>query len=129
MKIVADTNTFIAVALEEPEKRKIIQFTVGKELVAPEVLPFEVGNALTAMVKKRVLDPNEVISVWDAVQTIPVELHRIDIQAALGLAVQFNIDAYDVYFIECAVSLRCPILTLDHRMKMVARDVGIRILE
>ena len=129
MKIVADTNTFIAVALEEPEKKQIIRFTVGKELVAPEVLPFEVGNALTAMVKKRVLDPNEVISAWDAVQTIPVELRRIDIQAALGLAVRFNIYAYDAYFIECALSLRCPMLTLDHRMKMVARDVGIRILE
>ena len=129
MKIVADTNTFIAVALEEPEKRQIIRFTVGKELVAPEVLPFEVGNALTAMVKKRALDPNEVISAWDVVQTIPVELRRIDIQAALGLAVRFNIYAYDAYFIECALSLRCPILTLDHRMKMVARDVGIRILE
>ena len=129
MKIVADTNTFIAVALEEPEKRQIIQFTVGKELVAPEVLPFEVGNALTAMVKKRALDPNEVISAWDAVQTIPVELRRIDIQAALGLAVRFNIYAYDAYFIECALNLRCPMLTLDHRMKMVARDVGIRILE
>ena len=129
MKIVADTNTFIAVALEEPEKRQIIRFTVGKELVAPEVLPFEVGNALTAMVKKRVLDPNEIISAWDAVQIIPVELRRIDIQAALGIAVRFNIYAYDAYFIECAVSLRCPILTLDCRMKMVARDIGIRILE
>ena len=129
MKIVADTNTFIAVALEEPEKKQIIRFTVGKELVAPEVLPFEVGNALTAMVKKRVLDPNEVISAWDAVQTIPVELRRIDIQAALGLAVRFNIYAYDAYFIECALNLRCPMLTLDHRMKMVAMDVGIRILE
>ena len=129
MKIVADTNTFIAVALEEPEKRQIIRFTVGKELVAPEVLPFEVGNALTAMVKKRALDPNEVISAWDVVQTIPVELRRIDIQAALGLAVRFNIYAYDAYFIECALSLRCPMLTLDHRMKMVAGDVGIRILE
>ncbi|MBW2081338.1 MAG: type II toxin-antitoxin system VapC family toxin [Deltaproteobacteria bacterium] len=129
MKIVADTNTFIAVALEEPEKRQIIQFTVGKELVAPEVLPFEVGNALTAMVKKRVLDPNEVISAWNTVQTIPVELRRIDIQAALELAVRFNIYAYDAYFIECALNLRCPMLTLDHRMKMVARDIGIRILE
>ncbi|MBW1670425.1 MAG: type II toxin-antitoxin system VapC family toxin [Deltaproteobacteria bacterium] len=124
MKIVADTNTFIAVALEEPEKRQIIQFTVGKELVAPEVL-----NALTAMVKKRVLDPNEVISAWNTVQTIPVELRRIDIQAALELAVRFNIYAYDAYFIECALNLRCPMLTLDHRMKMVARDIGIRILE
>ncbi len=129
MKIVADTNTFIAVALEEPEKKQIIRFTVGKELVAPEVLPYEIGNALTAMVKKRALDPNEVISAWDAVQTIPVELRRIDIQAALGLAVRFNIYAYDAYFIECALNLRCPMLTLDHRMKMVAMDVGIRILE
>ena len=129
MKIVADTNTFIAVALEEPEKKQIIRFTVGKELVAPEVLPYEIDNALTAMVKKRALDPNEVISAWDAVQTIPVELRRIDIQAALGLAVRFNIYAYDAYFIECALNLRCPMLTLDHRMKMVAMDVGIRILE
>ena len=129
MKIVADTNTFIAVALEEPEKRQIIQFTVGKELVAPEVLPFEVGNALTAMVKKRVLDTNEVISAWNTVQAIPVGLRRVDIQAALELAVKFNIYAYDAYFIECALSLRCPLLTLDHRMRMVARDVGISILE
>ena len=129
MKIVADTNTFIAVALEEPEKRQIIQFTVGKELVAPEVLPFEVGNALTAMVKKRVLDANEVISAWNTVQTIPVELRQIDIQAALELAVKFDIYAYDAYFIECALNLRCPLLTLDHRMRMVARDVGISILE
>ncbi len=129
MKIVADTNTFIAVALEEPEKKQIIRFTVGKELVAPEVLPYEIGNALTAMVKKRALDPNEVISAWDAVQTIPVELRRIDIQAALGLAVRFNIYAYDAYFIECALNLHCPMLTLDYRMKMVAMDVGIRILE
>jgi len=29
MKIVADTNTFLAVALEEPEKAKIIQLTRG----------------------------------------------------------------------------------------------------
>ena len=129
MRIVADTNTFIAVALEEPEKRQIIQLTMGKDLVAPEVLPFEVGNALTAMLKKRVLNPNEVISAWDAVQTIPVELCRTDIQVALGIAVRFNIYAYDAYFIECAVSLRCPILTLDHRMERVARDIGIRILE
>ena len=129
MKIVADTNTFIAVALEEPEKRQIIQFTVGKELLAPEVLPFEVGNALTAMVKKRVLDTNEVISAWNTVQAIPVGLRRVDIQAALELAVKFNIYAYDAYFIECALSLRCPLLTLDHRMRMVARDVGISILE
>ena len=129
MKIVADTNTFLAVALEEPEKTQIIHLTVGHDLVAPEVLPFEIGNALTAMMKKRTLEAEELTSAWDMVQAIPVELRRIDIRSALEIASRFNIYAYDAYFIECAISLRCPLLTLDRRMKMVGKNVGIHILE
>jgi len=129
MKIIADTNTFLAVALEEPEKTQIIHLTVGHDLVAPEVLPFEIGNALTAMMKKRTLEADELTSAWDMVQAIPVELRRIDIRSALEIASRFNIYAYDAYFIECAISLRCPLLTLDRRMKIVGRNVGIHILE
>ncbi|MBW1702016.1 MAG: type II toxin-antitoxin system VapC family toxin [Deltaproteobacteria bacterium] len=129
MKIIADTNTFLAVALEEPEKKKIVQLTVGHDLVAPEVLPFEIGNALTAMMKKRTLEANELTSAWDIVQAIPVELRRIDIRSALEIASRFNIYAYDAYFIECAISLRCPLLTLDRPMKIVGQNVGIHILE
>ena len=129
IKIIADTNTFLAVALEEPEKKKIIQLTVGHELVAPEVLPFEIGNALTTMMKKRTIEADELTSAWDMVQAIPVELRQIDIRSALEIASRFNIDAYDAYFIECAVSLRCPLLTLDRQMKIVGQNVGINILE
>ena len=129
MKIIADTNTFLAVALNEPEKTRIIRLTVGHELVAPEVLPFEIGNALTAMMKKRTLKTDELTSAWDIVQAIPVELRPIDIRSALEIASQFNIYAYDAYFIECAVSLRCPLLTLDQRMKIVGQNVGLHIWE
>jgi len=129
MKIIADTNTFLAVALEEPEKNQIIHLTVGHDLVAPEVLPFEIGNALTAMMKKRTLEADELTSAWDMVQAIPVELRRIDIRFALEIASRFNIYAYDAYFIECAISLRCPLLTLDRRMKIVGKNAGIHILE
>jgi len=129
MKIIADTNTFLAVALEEPEKTQIIHLTVGHDLIAPEVLPFEIGNALTAMMKKRTLEAGELTSAWDMVQAIPVELRQIDIRSALEIASQFNIYAYDAYFIECAISLRCPLLTLDRRMKIVGQNVGIHILE
>jgi len=40
-----------------------------------------------------------------------------------------NIYAYDAYFIERAISLRCPLLTLDQRMKTVGQNVGVHILE
>lgn len=129
MKVVADTNTFLAVALDEPEKREIIRVTLGHELLAPEVLPFEVGNALTAMMKKRVLDLDELPPAWDAIQRIPVELHRVDIRRALKIAGQLNIYAYDAYFLECALTTGCPLLTLDRRLKAVAGEVGVETLE
>lgn len=77
MKIVADTNTFIAVALNEPEKETIIRLTKGHNLAAPEVLPFEIGNALSAMLKRKVLKTDEMISVWEVVRQIPVELQVV----------------------------------------------------
>jgi len=129
MKIVADTNTFIAVALNEPEKDMIIRLTEGHDLIAPEVLPFEIGNALTAMMKRNALKAGEVILAWDMVQYIPVDLRRIDIGAALNIATQYNIYAYDAYFLECARNLRSPLLTLDQQMKGIARKIGIQVME
>jgi predicted nucleic acid-binding protein len=129
MKIVADTNTFIAVALNEPEKDMIIRLTEGHDLVAPEVLPFEIGNALTAMMKRNALKADEVLLAWDMVRNIPVDLRRIDIGAALNLATQYNIYAYDAYFLECARNLRSPLLTLDQQMKGIAQKIGIKVME
>lgn len=129
MKIISDTNTFIAVALNEPEKDRIIRLTEGHDLIAPDVLPFEIGNALTAMMKKNALKKEEVASAWEVVQQIPVDLRHTNIKSALKIAIKFNIYAYDAYFLECADSLRSPMLTLDLGMKRVARKLGITILE
>ena len=129
MKIIADTNTFIAVSLNEPEKDSIIQLTQGHDLIAPDVLPFEIGNALTAMMKKSSLKKEEVVSAWEVVQQIPVDLRHTDINSALRIAIKFNIYAYDAYFLECAENLRSPLLTLDIGLKRVARELGITILE
>jgi predicted nucleic acid-binding protein len=129
MKIIADTNTFIAVALNEPEKTKIIQLTEGHELIAPDVLPFEVGNALTAMMKKSNLKKEEVESAWEIVQQIPVDLRRTDIKYALSIAIRYNLYAYDAYFLACAEKLHSPLLTLDRGMQKIAKEIGITILE
>jgi len=51
MDIVADTNIFLVVALDQPEKNNIIQLTSGCEIISPEILPYEIGNALSAIGK------------------------------------------------------------------------------
>jgi predicted nucleic acid-binding protein len=129
MKVIADTNTFLAVTLYEPERDKIIKLTLGHDLVAPDILPFEIGNALSAMLKRRRLEPDDLLSVWDATQQIPVDLRSVNIREALKTASQFNIYAYDAYFLVCAISLNSPLITLDRRMIEVARSLGIHIME
>jgi len=117
------------VALDEPEKDQIVLVTAGFNLVAPEILPFEIGNALTAMMKKRALNPQQVTMAWDRVQKIPVELQKVDIRSALQIAAQFRSYAYDAYFLECALNLRLPLLTLDKGLKRIARELSIQTLE
>ncbi|MGK7895809.1 MAG: type II toxin-antitoxin system VapC family toxin [Xenococcus sp. (in: cyanobacteria)] len=128
MNIVADTNIFLAIALNEPEKEHIIELTLETRAIAPEILPYEIGNALSAMNKRKRISYEEALSAFEITNLIPVRLVSIDIQKALKLAFEFNIYAYDAYFLQCAKSFACPLITLDKRMKQVAIDINIDLL-
>lgn len=129
MKVVSDTNILLAVIFNEPEKDNIIQLTSGNEAIAPEILPYEVGNALSAMIKRKQITQKEALNAQKSINTIPVRLMSIDISQALKLAIDFNIYAYDAYFLQCAINQSCPLLTLDKGMKKVAKELNIQILE
>ncbi len=129
MNIIADTNTFLAVVLYEPERASIIELTIGHELIAPEVLPFEIGNALSALLKRKRITTEEMLTAWYATQKIPVDLRAVDIVKALEISSAFNIYAYDAYFLACALFLHTPLLTLDKRMNQIAKNLGIKTLE
>ena len=129
MSIISDTNIFLAVALDEPEKDRIIQLTSELVAIAPEILPYEIGNALSAMIKRKQITNDEALSAQKTTSLISVRLISIDIQKALKLAIEFNIYAYDAYFLQCAIAMSRPLITLDRRMKEVAKKLNIKILE
>ncbi|MFQ5352785.1 MAG: type II toxin-antitoxin system VapC family toxin [Candidatus Binatia bacterium] len=126
---MADTNTFLAVALDEPEKDWLIETTDGHDLVAPAVLPYEIGNALSSLVRRKVVSEWQLAAAWDTATAVPVELARVDARASLLLAGNFRICAYDAYFLQCALETKSPLLTLDRGMKRVAKQLDITILE
>jgi len=129
MNIVSDTNIFLAVVLDEPEKENIIQLTAKVNAISPEILPYEVGNALSAMVKRKNLTKDEALAAFEGVASIPVRLVSVDIKQALKLALDYNIYAYDAYFLQCAKQLSYPLITLDKKMKQVAYDLKIEVVE
>ena len=128
MKIVSDTNTIMAVALDEAEREAIIASTQSAELLAPEVLPYEIGNALSSLFRRGLLSSSQMQAAWSATQQIPVEYRTIDIRHALEIAAQHRIYAYDAYFLVCALQTRSPLLTLDRKMRAVAELLKIELI-
>ena len=129
MDIVADTNIFLAVTLNEVERGRIVDLTNDSSITAPEVLPYEISNALSAMVKRKRLTKVEALEAENVTNLIPVRLVSVDIHRSLKIAVEHNIYAYDAYFLQCAKVYSLPLLTLDKRMKQVAKQIGIQVLE
>lgn len=129
MEIVADASVFLAVILNESDRDWIIHKTTGKGIVSPEVLPYEIGNALIAVRKKGRLNDREVIKAYGISQRIAVKLTPVKIHDALRIAIRFNVYAYDAYYLQCCVENKLPLISLDDRMCDVARTLNIKVVE
>lgn len=127
--MVADTNVFLAVALGEPVREAVVAATRAVSLIAPEVLPYEIGNALSSLYRRGLLNASQLHAAWDATRRIPVECRAVDVRRALSLAAEHRIYAYDAYFIECALQHRCPLLTLDRKMRAVSEAVKVEVMK
>ena len=128
-EIIVDANIFLSVIMNEPEKARIITLTRGCTLIVPDVLPYEIGNALSAMVKRKRLNKEQALQSFTIFETIPVRLMRVDITQAIALAYQFNIYAYDAYYLEVALRLQLPLMTLDQQMKTIGEHLHLKIVE
>lgn len=129
MEIVSDASAFLAVALNEFDRDRVIESTSGSTIVSPEVLPYEIGNALIAMKKKGRLNNREILRAFDITQRIAVRLVPVKMHDALRMALRFNIYAYDAYYLQCCIENQLPLISLDDRMCDIARGIGITVME
>jgi predicted nucleic acid-binding protein len=128
MEIVADASAFLAVVLDETDRKWVIEKTSDLVLVSPEVLPYEIANALTAMKKKRRLTDPEALKAFNISQSIPVRLVPIRIYDALKIAIKFKIYAYDAFYMQCCLETKLPLISLDNRMCEVAKSLSIKVV-
>lgn len=113
-----------------PEKPDIVRLTTDAGVIcAPEILPYEIGNALSAMCRRQKLTEDDAANALRITLRIPVRLMRVDVERALRTATDFGIYAYDAYFLECAKSHGGALITLDQQMKRIASQLGLRVLE
>jgi predicted nucleic acid-binding protein len=129
MDIVIDTSALIAVIVGEPERNRIIKVTTGNTLIGPGSIPWEIGNAFSAMFKQDKLtleDAQKGISIF---KSIPLRYIESDFFQAVKISKQAKMYAYDAYFLDCAIRHKSPLLTLDQKLKTSAQNLNIETME
>ncbi|MBW2107519.1 MAG: type II toxin-antitoxin system VapC family toxin [Deltaproteobacteria bacterium] len=129
MEIVIDTSALISVIVGEPERKRIIELTTGNTLIGPGSIPWEIGNAFSAMFKKKRLTLAEAKKGLSIFKGIPIRYVDPDFVKALKLSKEANIYAYDAYLLDCAIRHKAPLLTLDRKLMASALNLKVETLE
>lgn len=128
MDIVVDTSALIAVIVGEPERNTIIELTTGNTLIGPGSIPWEIGNAFSAMFKRQRLTVDEARKGLLIFESIPLRYIQPDFVNAVTISKQTNMYAYDAYFIDCAIRQKAPLLTLDRKLKIAAQSLNVKTM-
>ena len=129
MDVIIDTSALMAVIVGEPERNGIVEITTGNTLIGPGSIPWEVGNAFSAMFKQNRLTLKEAQKGLAIFQSIPLRYVEVDFYNVLKLSKNAIMYAYDAYFLECAKRYKAPLLTLDRKLKTAAKNINIETLE
>ena|ERR1700730_2936492 len=129
MEIVIDTSAILAVISEQREKGELVRLTRGATLVAPPSVHWEVGDALSAMFKRKAIRLDEALNLLESYAAIPIRLIDLALNQAVELSAQLNVYAYDAYVLACALNQRAPILTLDSGLRARAGELKLDVLE
>jgi len=129
MELVIDTSAIIAVLIREPHRAALIEVTAGADLLAPPSVHWEVGNAFSAMFKRRRLTLRQAHRALEAYRQIPIRFSDVALVRALEVSTDLDIYAYDAYVIACALQHRCPVLSLDQGLVDAAARAGIATVE
>ena len=128
MQIVSDTSVIVAVIAGEPDRARLIEVTQDADLLAPQSLHWELGNALAAQIRRGRLTLDQAGRFLEVYDEIPIQFVDVSIGAALEIAEACGIYAYDAYMIACAQKYHCPLLTLDKGLIRAAKEVGAEVM-
>ncbi len=129
MKITIDTSALIAVIGNEASKQAIINITEGASLYAPMSVHWEIGNAFSAMFKRRRITIEQAKQALVSYKQIQLKYIDVPLKQSLEISKTLNIYAYDAYLIQCALQTSTGLLTLDRGLKLAAEQMSIELLE
>jgi predicted nucleic acid-binding protein len=133
--IVVDASMFVAWLLNEPAQRPedaVWDLVASDTILVPSHWPNEVANALRRAVRMRRLRVKELqpiaagIGALDISLAEPTAVHEISALATAAL--EHDVSAYDMAYLQLAREHRVPLATLDRGMRRAAGALNVRLL-
>ncbi len=127
-ELVIDASCILEFLLNQTNKDSVVKTVGSARLVAPSCLPFEIGNAISKLIKRKLISIYDGVSVYHEFARIPMRMMEPDISNAIVIAGETESYAYDSYYISLAKQLSLPLYTMDEAMKTNAVSRGVACL-
>jgi predicted nucleic acid-binding protein len=107
----------------------LVQLTQDADLLAPASVHWEIGNALSAMIKRGRLTLSQATQVLQNYEKIPIRFVEVGLLESVKLAADQKLYAYDAYLIACARDQKCGLISLDNALTKAALATGVTVVE
>jgi predicted nucleic acid-binding protein len=130
-RVVVDASVAVKWFVPEElstEARRLL--AADYELVAPDLLWAELGNALWKKHRRRELDEGTAGRLLRDFSRVPIECHAAErwAAAALELAIRHGVTVHDALYLALAAGNECCLVTADRRLFETCREWLIRDL-
>jgi predicted nucleic acid-binding protein len=127
-QIVIDASCILAFLLNQEGCEEVKKRASDSELIAPSCISFEIGNAISKLIKRKLLSIVDGVAVFHEYAKIPIRMIEPDIPSSIVLAGQTDSYSYDGFYISLANQFSLPLYTFDERMKQISLERGIECL-
>jgi predicted nucleic acid-binding protein len=122
---VVDASAVAAVLFDEPEGAPVVA-SVGDTLLAPVLLHYEIASVCTTKLLRQPARARLILSRYQLLGNLDIELVESDWETLPVLARQWALSAYDAAYLQLALILKAPLVTLDARLAKVYEKTAAR---
>jgi predicted nucleic acid-binding protein len=113
---VIDASALAAAIFAEESAEDVAARVHGYELVAPQLLDFELVNICITKIRRAPAQRTELLARYERRWAIKVETMDVDHTAVLALAQRTGLTGYDASYLHLARTLEVELVTLDRQL-------------
>ena len=127
--LVVDASAVVALLVDQGAAGRWVAGQVaGQVLIAPDLLPFDVANALRRQVRAGLLHADRATAAHRAMVAVHAELWPYAPLSRRVWALRDQLSSYDAAYVAVAELVDAPLITLDTRLaRGVSAECEIRV--